>query len=236
MDRSSIIPFSIFHFDASLETTLYPKMYAKTPRAFIFILRVLPFLIFWLVGKQSVATAFSLAMSSSKTIYEVPNSGWTSPQWNWGYGAGTGHECAAICRQRYNSRQVRAALIKDLCTSPTIEIENREPTNFEEVKLILALAWQRGRWDGSDGGKGGYGDVLATMADASRYESDDEKEDSIRLVKDMTGRFRLLGPSKEQTDEMENVLAILLENDKDAARRKCSGMVLEAMGFIENGL
>ena len=24
--------------------------------------------------------------------------------------------------------------------------------SFEEVKLILGLAWQRGRWDGSDGG------------------------------------------------------------------------------------
>jgi hypothetical protein len=212
-------------------------MYPKPPRPLIRILRVLPFLIvLLLVGKQSaVATAFSLSMSSSRTIYEVPNSGWASPKWNWGSAAGTGHDCAAICRQRYSSQQARAALVQELCKSPTIEIKNREPKNFEEVKLILGLAWQRGRWGGSDGGRGGYGDVLASMAGASRYESGDEKEDSRRLVKDMTERFQLLGPSNEQTNEMEKVLGIL-EDDADAARRTCCGIVLEAMGFVQNGL
>lgn len=203
-------------------------MYPKSPS--IYILRVFPFLISWLVGGTSSVAAFSLSMSSSKTIYDVLNSGWASPQWKWGYAVGTGHDCAAICRQRYNSRQSRVSLIENLCNAPTIDIKKREPKNFEEVKLILALAWQQGRWDGSDGGRGGYGDVLATMADATRYESDDEEENSRRLVQDMTARFRLLGPSKEQADSMEKVLEIL-ENDVDAACRKCSGLVLEAMGW-----
>ena len=209
-------------------------MYQKPARAFFSTFRVIPIVIVWLVEMQSGGvTAFSLTMSC-KTIYDIPNSGWTSPQWNWGYAAGTGHDCAAICRQRYNSPQARAALIQDLCDSPEI-IQNREPRNFEEVKLVLALAWQKGRWDSSDGGRGGYGDILAAMADGSRYETDDDEENSIRLVQDMTARFHLLGPTKEQIDKMEQVLGIL-EKDTDLARRKCSGMVMEGMGFVTNGL
>lgn len=140
-----------------------------------------------------------------------------------------------ICRLRYGSLQSRAALIDDLCKAPTIDVDRREPRNFEEVKLVLGLAWQRGRWDGSDGGRGGYGDVLATMADARRYESDDETENAKCLVEDMMSRFSLLRPTEAQSEEMESVSAIL-EDDADAARRKCSGLVLDAMGFVENGL
>jgi hypothetical protein len=99
-------------------------------------------------------------------LYGIPNSGWTNPQWNWGYARGTGHDCAAICRTRYQTRASRETLVQQLL------LNHEEPptTNIEEVKLVLALAWQKGRWDGSDGGRGGYGDVLAYMAQAERYE------------------------------------------------------------------
>ncbi len=174
-------------------------------------------------------------MPSSKSIYDVPNSGWRAPQWKWGYAVGTGHDCAAICRKRYNSREARTALIQDLCGAPIAKTEEREPRNFEEVKLVLALAWQRGRWDGSDGGLGGYGEVLGAMAEANRYETEDENENSSRLVNDMKARFRLLSPTSEHEEEMKTISSIM-ETDVDAARRKCSGLVLEAMGFVENGL
>lgn len=179
--------------------------------------------------------SFSMSISSSKTIYDIPNSGWKAPQWNWGYAVGTGHDCAAVCRDRYYSRKARLALIQELCAAPTRNPEHREPRNFEEVKLVLALAWQRGRWDGTDGGRGGYGEVLGAMAKATRYESDNEKENANRLVADMTSRYHLLSPTKEQEEEMRTI-STLLETDFDAARRKCSGLVLLAMKFVENGL
>lgn len=171
----------------------------------------------WLFVVSS--SAFSLHM---KEIYGIPRSGWTSPDWNWGSGVGTGHDCAAICRKKCERRQSRASLVTDL-------LERKGPP-FEEVKLVLALAWQRGRWDGSDGGPGGYGEVLNAMAQARRYEVGDECD--RLLVQDMKERYHLLDP----TDADKEAMLSLDGEDVDGARRQCSGLVLKSMGFIENGL
>lgn len=171
---------------------------------------------------------------NTKTIYDVPNSGWTSPEWNWGYATGTGHDCAAICRQKYASKEERFNLVESLIDSPKCQQNERFPKNFEEVKLVLALSWQRGRWDGSDGGRGGYGEVLASMADAHRYDYGDEDECSRRLVQDMLDRFELLKPDGEDLNLMRAIYDP--EPDIDAIRRRCSGLVLKSMGFIDDGL
>ena len=127
------------------------------------------------------------------------------------------------------------ALLEDLLDAPSKSQADRIPQNFEEVKLILALAWQRGRWDGSDGGRGGYGQVLAAMAEAVRYESEDEKENSISFVQDMLSRFHLLAPTADEQGLMQTA-ADSVASDFDASRRQCSALVLQAMGFVENGL
>ncbi|KAL3917132.1 MAG: hypothetical protein SGARI_007790, partial [Bacillariaceae sp.] len=155
-------------------------------------------------------------------------------EWNWGYASGTGHDCAAICRRKYTTRKERSKLVQELVNAPGVSSFDRKPPNFEEVKLILALAWQRGRWDGTDGGKGGYSEVLTNMADARRYEDGDEEDCSRVLVQDMMDRFALLDPLVEDRVMMQNIFD--LEPDIDAARRRCSGLVLKAAGFIENGL
>jgi hypothetical protein len=108
---------------------------------------------------------------------------------------------------------------------------------FDEVKLVLALAWQRGRWDGSDGGRGGYGDVLSAMADARRYEIEGTNESrAATLVQDMRSRFHKLQPSKEDVEVMNSIDVGGEGCDLDAARRKCAGLVLKAMGFVDGGL
>jgi hypothetical protein len=147
---------------------------------------------------------------------------------------GTGHGCAAICRRTCTTRQSRSSLVKDLFDAPSLPPRDREPQNFEEIKLILALAWQRGRWDGSDGGRGGYGEVLAAMADASRYEIGDEDDCSRLFIQDMQDRYRFLDPEAEDLAMMEKLFDDF-EPDTDAARRRCSSLVLKSMGFIENG-
>jgi len=171
---------------------------------------------------------FTSALSSmhSKEIYGVPKSGWTSPEWRWGYGVGTGHDCAMICRQMYLTRESRENLVAEL-------LEPKKKTSFEEVKLVLGLAWQNGRWDGSDGGPGGYGEVLTLMAEAQRYENGSEESCSQLLVQDMNDRFHLLNPTTEQLEIMKSILS---DGDHDSARRRCAGLVLSAMEFIENGL
>lgn len=194
--------------------------------------------------------------NSHKKIYDIQGSGWTSPIWNWGSAIGTGHECAMICRDRYNNKGSRVALIGKLLSpfelkgSTADEIKSltsslivKDDTNlrdpaFEEVKLILGLAWQNGRWDGSDGGVGGYGEVLNLMAQADRYEGGYEVDDCTRsnelFVQDMCSRFHMIAPD----DQVQKMNSMIDEtgNDTDACRRKCAGMVLKAMGFIEKGL
>jgi hypothetical protein len=179
---------------------------------------------------------------STEWLYDIPNSSWTSPQWNWGYASGTGHDCAAICRRRFAAREARADLVESLLnpTEKQQQQQQQQPSSFEEVKLVLGLAVQRGRWDGSDGGPGGYGDVLAAMADARRYETDGTEESRmINFTNDMKLRYRLLDPTKEDMETMESIdvsSGDLALAELDVARRKCSGLVLKSMGFVDNGI
>ena len=134
-----------------------------------------------------------------------------------------------VCRQLYDIPNARLELVQTL-----LEANSDEPC-FEEVKLVLALAWQRGQWDGSDGGPGGYGEVLSRMAEAKRYEEGSEEQCAKYLVEDMQSRFELLDPSEEEAIYMESLLDEVLL-DYDAARKRCAGLVLNAMGFIATGL
>jgi hypothetical protein len=161
-----------------------------------------------------------IVTAMSKALFGVPNSGWASPKWNWGYAQGTGHDCAKICRQQYGSIPKRKDLVKTL-------MDGSCEQDFEEVKLVLALAWQSQRR---------YTDVLEKMAQAKRYEVGDEDECSTRLVQDMQERFTLLQPSEEDMNMMKTVTKELDANNVKLARQRCAGLVLNAMGFIERGL
>ena len=213
-------------------------------------------------------------MNKKKTeIYNIPGSGWKSPTWNWGYAVGTGHDCAMICRKKYDSFQKRKDLILSLL-EPTTPLDTkshhddgndvgdddtsiRDPP-FEEVKLILGLTIQRGRWDGTDGGRvGGYSEVLQLMAQAQRYESNDEELNAKLLVKDMSDRFHLIAgnmfdddnisisimrdgftsSSNSQSECQDMMQQIIREysHDMDMVRRKCTGLVLLKMGFVTLG-
>lgn len=180
------------------------------------------------MSSAAVFASSSLSMSSTtdKKIYGVSNSGWKSSQWNWGSASGTGHDCAAICRRTYGTREARQELVTSL-------LSGEIAVDFEEVKLTMALAWQNGRWDGSDGGPGGYGVVLQTMAQAKRYEEGSVEECARNLAQDMQAKFALLKPTKEQGTAMDRLNEDL--QDPVAARNRCSGLVLQAMGFVENG-
>ena len=155
----------------------------------------------------------TLAFAMKKEIYGIKGSGWTSPQWNWGYAQGTGHDCAAICRELYLAREARIKLVNNLLAA-----NPDEPDNIEEIKLILALEWQS--------------EVLRAMAAAKRYEDEGGLQ---KLVEDMADpkRFGLLGPSEEEAERMKLCVA---ESNPEEGFRKCSGMVLRAMGFVERGL
>jgi hypothetical protein len=199
--------------------------------------------------RSQCSIRFMNPRTNEACLYGVPQSGWQSPVWNWGSAVGTGHDCAKICRQKYSSRKERHVLVHQLRSAQGTGDDI--PVDFEEVKLILALAWQRGRWDGTDGGKGGYSEVLQYLVAANRYEASDGSDSDMtwsRLwIDDIQKRFHLLQPTPEQVKSMQNIVeSVNLCSNSDAissyddpaiyrARRQCSGLVLEAMGFIENG-
>lgn len=183
---------------------------------------------------------------------------------------GTGHDCAAIARQRYATKRTRQQLVQNLLLQQEHEVmftkdedngtddENthtktnpndgvvrtNEPVptdfgnNFEEVKLVLGLLWQKSRWDGSDGGPGGYRDVLRSMIQARRYEPPQPEWESARyLLQDVQERFHRLQPTPEQQSIMDELVATETNvTNYDHKRRVCSGLVLQAMGFIDKGL
>jgi len=78
--------------------------------------------------------------------------------------------------------------------------------------------------------------VLSEMARAEMYEGESEEEGSLRLVRDMQARFHLLEPSADEAKRMGTLLEGADKADYDVARRVASGLVLEAMDFIENGI
>jgi hypothetical protein len=206
-------------------------LYEKAIRWSLFISYLLAF---------SCSSGFSMPKTTSKTIYGIPNSGWTSPSWNWGSASGTGHDCAKICRQKYSTKEERLNLINYLISSTDETTTSSTAIDLEEIKLIMGLFWQNGRWDGSDGGVGGYGDVLAMMANAKRYE--DGEDGKTLLFRDMQERFHLLDPNNDDKIKMKKLVDVNNNSDNDdidididATLRCCSGLVLKAMGFIQNG-
>ena len=222
----------------------------------------------------SKTTSNSSNSNNHKEIYGIPDSGWSSPHWKWGEATGTGHACAVLCRRQYRTPESRRDLIANLVmtkeeirggtTTTTADDDvvseaaaaaaaQRSPANFEEVKLILALAWQKALQNGHGGGGGGgelrpYGEILDAMVQAERYENkavagsgperdddDDDKNNSLLLVQDMQKRYFFLTPEVDDKIRM-NLLLYDGEEDWDWIRRRCSGLVLRALDFEANGL
>jgi hypothetical protein len=184
----------------------------------------------------------SCPKETTKQIYNIPDSGWKSNKWNWGSAQGTGHDCAAICRRRYDDIVDRKQLV-DALLSP-VEFKASHPNSevsFEEVKLILGLAWQRGRWDGSDGGPGGYSSVLENMANARRYENDDEVISALNFIEDVSEKFSCISKNVESLNRMKSIANDVRgkharKEEVFMDRRICAGLILEAMNFVQNGL
>ena len=75
----------------------------------------------------------NLQSGRGKEIYNIPGSGWKSPDWNWGYGVGTGHDGALICRRNFSSVQSRKDLIIVQINKSTIK-KKKSNTTISKVK------------------------------------------------------------------------------------------------------
>ena len=119
---------------------------------------------------------------------------WSSPDWNWGSPFGLGHDCAIKCRQRFATEDQRRELVNSLVHADT---DTQVLSNFEDVKLVLALAWQRGR--NFDPDLEAFGQILDQMADL-RYENGGDGEGNMEgdrlLVQDLQKKYMWLRPGK----------------------------------------
>lgn len=141
-------------------------------------------------GGASASSPPTSVKSNSNTIFGVEAS-WSSPEWNWGSPFGLGHDCAMKCRQKFASSSARQELVNSLVHADT---DTQILPNFEDVKLVLALAWQRARKFDPD--MEAYGQVLDAMADL-RYENEkDDMEGDKLLVQDMQKRYMWLKPGE----------------------------------------
>lgn len=105
--------------------------------------------------------------------------------------------------------------------------------SFEEIKLILALMWQQART--VDPSIEAYGQILDEMAKGKRYEEGINDEIRSRLfVQDMQKRYMWLNPDMD--DKIAMTMLWYETEDYDVARRRCSGLILKSMEFIDDGM
>lgn len=133
-----------------------------------------------------------------------------------------------ICRQKYASDESgRGALIDSL-------MEGDDDVDLEEAKLILALVIQKANhlkpWGGQI--EVAYTQVLDHLVGAERYEDNAEKP---LLLQDLQKLFMWLEPDVQDKIDM-NLLLYEAKDDIELATRKCLGLTLQAMEFVEFGL
>ncbi|KAL7509751.1 hypothetical protein ACHAXN_008923 [Cyclotella atomus] len=183
--------------------------------------------------------SYDVENETKRQLYNIKNSSWKSNEWNWGYARGTGHDCASICRRRWSDKADRKKLVDALLNPEAYHSKHKSyEVPFEEVKLILGLLWQRA------GRSHAFNEVLENMVDAKRYELDDEVLSALNFVTDVRDAFPDVALKKSHVDQMNAVAGEILHYhdhmvDRVEAfriRRVCAGMVLEDMGFIENGI
>lgn len=153
---------------------------------------------------------------------------------------GTGHDCAVICRRRWSEKSDRQQLVESLLNPVGYHSAHHDhEVPFEEVKLILGLLWQRSVRSHA------YSKVLENMAEAKRYEiPNDEVLSALNFISDIRYAFPDVARSNSDKDHMDAVASEVLQyhnhmverDDVFRIRRVCTGMVLEAMGFVEQGI
>mmetsp|Transcript_28986 Transcript_28986/g.69162 ORF Transcript_28986/g.69162 Transcript_28986/m.69162 type:complete len:226 (+) Transcript_28986:3-680(+) len=143
--------------------------------------------------------------------------GWADPDWKWGYGNGKAHNAAYDLRRGLSSESSRSKWMETLLSD--------EKLGWDDVKLCLALKWQRAAREGRDGGRGGFGDVMEMMRKC-KYEGSDANDD--RLVQDMSSRLAML-PGAESS------VASGLPG-REGQRRTVAARVLDRMDFVRIGL
>eukprot|EP00930_Biecheleria_cincta_P060867 TRINITY_DN46451_c0_g1_i1.p1 TRINITY_DN46451_c0_g1~~TRINITY_DN46451_c0_g1_i1.p1 ORF type:complete len:251 (-),score=41.41 TRINITY_DN46451_c0_g1_i1:97-849(-) len=175
-------------------------------------------------GAQTGAPFVGLSLQSGNAVWEplarqlvVPRRSaatWGSTTWNWGDEVGDAHDMAAKLRGQLQERSDRAMWLQGAVVQP-----NRVP--WADMKLALALLWQKAMHEGRDGGPAGWRVPLSRMV-AGTYEGG-EAGDRL-LVVDMEVRLPASRIIVEDGPE-----------DMDGWRRRVAAQVFKELDFVEGG-
>lgn len=91
--------------------------------------------------------------------------GWSDAGWNWGSAIGEAHNVAMTTRQKFGTETSRNAYIQNLGKASSIS-----EVDIEELKMVLALRFQRAAREGKDGNGRGW-DIMCNMAEC-KYEKE----------------------------------------------------------------
>ena len=154
--------------------------------------------------------SFSL-ISRPKSFRMKSVNGFSDPNWNWGSSNGTGHDAAMALRQSLGTSDRREEFMRSLA-------ENSGTISVDDLKLALALRFQRASHEGIVGSKEGNR-IMRNMA-ALKYENVDGE---ASLLRDLNTLIEIISESSTS-----NVSFALL--------RPAAAKVLGGMHFCDVGI
>ena len=138
---------------------------------------------------------------------------WSDNGWNWGSAVGTAHNVAMSTRAGLGTKQKRTAWIEN-CSKGEIDVE--------EMKMVLALRFQRASREGKDGCGAGW-NIMCDMADC-KYEGGEDN--LVKLKDDLCVLI----------DKLPGELTSLVRVDGDVSLGSVVGSALCGTDFLDSGL
>ncbi len=171
----------------------------------------------------------------------LPPEPWTSPNWNWGSARGDAHDAARVVRGVLNESPSRR---RDWITAMVQSTPSDDAVPWEEVKLVMALAFQLSGHRRAEGCRSGNGTWLEVMAMMQRgyFEGGMTGRDGggggdLALAMELEARLtpdgkNLLRDAKTAASASGAPAAWV----HDAVRRSAAMAVLLELQFLEVGI
>lgn len=191
------------------DTALQIHSSERLDDAMIFFSRLLKAFLVFTSLTTLVDSFFSITRSQSFRMKSV--SGFSDPNWNWGSSNGTGHDAAMAIRQTLGTKDRRREFVSNLDA-------NCEAIGIDDIKLALALRFQRASHEGIIGSKEGNR-IMRNMA-ALKYEN---AVGEAALLLDLNALIDIISESSTS-----NVSGTLL--------RPAAAKVLDGMRFCDVGI
>lgn len=122
-----------------------------------------------------ISSSNAYSLKSVSTDHRMTSlKGFSDPNWNWGSSVGTGHDAAMKLRLTLGTSDKRRDFITNILG---------ETVDIEDIKLAMALRFQRASREGIAGGDDGY-KIMDKMA-RRKYENKDGETALMNDLRDL---------------------------------------------------